>query len=123
MSTEKITMHNEFIKEILLKVESTIEESGYCRAGYAIKEVLNIPNKDVLEHDKVKIASLICKDGKYISELALNKTYFDLNIKPNPESNWFKRNPWKTEMIRVFITIVVALITAYLTIKFRLTSS
>lgn len=110
MTTLEKPIDNKKIKEILLKVDRTIETEGYCRAGYAIKEVIGCPNKDVLEHDKVKIASLACKDGKYKNELALNKSYFDLNIIPNPDSNWFNRNPWKTEIIRFVITIVTAML-------------
>ena len=103
------------IDEILLMVENVIKTDGYCRAGFAIKEVMKCPNKNVLEHDKVKIASLMCKDGKYKYELAVNKSYFDLNIRTDTTSNWFTRNPLKSEIIRIIVTIVVAYITSKFT--------
>ncbi len=94
------------IEFILKKVEETIKTEGYCRAGYAIKEVLKCDTKDVLGHQKVKIASLFCKDGKYKNELAEDKPYFDLNI---------KRNPVKTEIIRFILTVASAVIISYIT--------
>ena len=115
MASLENSIENKTIKEILLKVKMTIETEGYCRAGYAIKEVMKCPNKDVLEHDKVKIASLACRDGKYKNELAVNKPYFDLNIIPNPDSNWFNRNPWQTEIIRFVLTVASAVVIFMLT--------
>lgn len=78
------------IDEILLMVENVIKTDGYCRAGYAIKEVMKWNNNVATKTQRMKIAAKSTVKGKYSFSQALDKDYVDFNIFPNYEYSRLK---------------------------------
>ncbi|HUH52067.1 MAG TPA: hypothetical protein VLZ11_08205 [Flavobacterium sp.] len=114
-------MNNEDKIKIIDRIKKHIhkENNGYCGVGWASKQILGetfSPTKWQIK----SIASIITKDGKYIKETAEHKTYYDIDILINPNSNWFRRNPLKTELIRVLVAIIIATITSIITTEIKL---
>ena len=102
--------------ETVSKIKDHIhnDKNGYCGVVWACKEVMGKdfqPKKWQIK----SIASIITEDGKYIKEKAELKTYYDFDISLNPNSNWFDRNPIKTEIIRFILTVSAAVIISHLT--------
>ncbi|KJD31021.1 hypothetical protein PW52_16870 [Tamlana sedimentorum] len=82
---EQVLISEQDIKKILLKVEKVIESEGYCRSGFAIKEVMGLPNKKFTPTQRLKIAALATVTKKYKYDIAIDKDYVDFNIKPDAE--------------------------------------
>jgi len=109
MAEQNLTIKEKL--EIVRRIEKHIleENNGYCGIIWASKEVMGydfFPKKYTVN----SVAYLATKSGRFIKEKVVGVKYFDYYISINPDSNWFKRNPIKTEIIRFVITVVSALI-------------
>ena len=78
-------MDDEKIKAILEKVESVVKSDGYCRAGFAIKEVMEWTNNKATATQRFKIAAKATITGEYQFDKAHDKDYVDFNIFKNVE--------------------------------------
>ncbi|MGG5487279.1 hypothetical protein [Gaetbulibacter sp. PBL-D1] len=108
---------NEAIKFIKNKIHK--EKKGHCGVRYALTQVTG--NKEHLKDIDIKdVASKITSSGKYKKEKSGNETRIDFDISLNPDSNLIKRNPLATEIIRIVIAFIVALLTAYFTTIIKL---
>ncbi|TJY31581.1 hypothetical protein [Pontimicrobium aquaticum] len=109
----------EKIKTIqIIKNRINSDKNGYCSVYWAIRQV----KKEYMPKDfEIKtISSIITENGKYIKEPNHSKSHIDFDITLNPESNWFKRNPVKTELLRIFIAIFIAIITSIITTEIKI---
>lgn len=96
-----------------IKKHIQTERNGYAGVIWASK---NVFGKDfVLRKYQIEsIASIITESGKYRKEEKLTNGVKDFYIYKNSDSNWFKRNPWLTEVFRFVITVGTALLIPWL---------
>ncbi|MFY0715349.1 hypothetical protein J1D01_16935 [Seonamhaeicola sp. NFXS20] len=107
--------------KIINKIKEHIhnDKNGYCGVVWASRQIMG-KDFNPKKWQVKSIASIITESGKYKKEKAEHKNYYDFDISLNPNSDWFKRNPIKTNLLKALIAIVISIITSIITTEIKL---
>jgi hypothetical protein len=92
--------------EVIRLMKRLIAEKGYCRVGWAMREVAGREFEKSI-HLKEGIANTIIRSGEYIKEESAAVTDKDWNILINPQYKLVQFNK-RTVMINVILSIISA---------------
>ena len=92
--------------EVIRLIKRHIPEKGYCRVGWAMREVAGRECEKSI-HLKEGIANTIIQSGEYIKEESAVAADKDWNILINPQYKLVQFNK-RTVMINVILSIISA---------------